>query len=222
MRLGALLAALALALGSTALAAKAAVEDWSSQPLGARGIPAGWTPYATPGGRPAYDFTVVEDEGRRALGVRGRDEHSTIAKEIHVDLRATPILEWSWRIQELPTGGDVRRRSHSDLAPHVLVVWPRFPGALRSRLLAYAWGTTEPASTVQRSQKTSTVTFVVLRSGAEGLGRWSTERRDVPEDYRRVYGEAPDDPKVIAISVDTNDTHSTAAGLIGPIAFVSR
>ena len=68
----------------------------------------------------------------------------------------------------------------------------------------------------------STVTFIVLRSGAEGLGRWSTERRDVAGDYRSVYGETPDDPKVIAISVDTNDTHSTAAGLIGPIAFVSR
>jgi hypothetical protein len=207
---------------SVALAARATVEDWTGQPLGAHGIPAGWTAYSTPGGRPAYDFTVAEDEGRRALSLRGRDEHSTIAREIQVDLEATPILQWSWKIVELPAGADVRARATSDLSAHVLVAWPRFPEALRSRLIAYAWGTREPAGSVERSRKTSTVTFFILRSGAEQLGRWITERRDVVEDYRRVYGERPDNPRAIALSIDTNDTHASAAGLIGPISFVGR
>jgi hypothetical protein len=211
--------ALALLLISLAVAAKSVIEDWTSQPLGAHGIPSGWTAYATPGGRPAYDFVVAEDGGRRALHVRGRDEHSTIAKEIHVDLEATPILEWSWKIVELPAGADVRTRATSDLTVHVLVVWPRFPEALRSRLIAYAWGTTEPAGSVERSRKTRTVTFFILRSGADQLGRWITERRDVVEDYRRAYGERPESPRAIAISIDTNDTHAAAAGFIGPIQF---
>ena len=35
-----------------------------------------------------------------------------------------------------------------------------------------------------------------------------------------MYGERPEEsPKAIAISIDTNDTHSSAAALIGPIAF---
>ncbi len=207
---------------SLAFAATVEVETWVEQRLGAHGIPSGWTAFATLGGRPAYDFTIVEDDGRRALALRSRDDHSTIAKEIHVDLEATPILEWSWKVVELPTGADVRNRATSDLTGHLLVVWPRFPGPLRSRLIGYAWGSSEPAGSVQRSQKTGTVTFVILRSGAEGLGRWVTERRDVVEDYRKIYGEKPENPKVIAISIDTNDTHSTAAALIGGIAFTSR
>jgi hypothetical protein len=66
------------------------------------------------------------------------------------------------------------------------------------------------------------VTFFILRSGAEQVGRWIPERRDVAEDYRRAYGERPDNPRAIAISIDTNDTHGSAAGLIGSIAFVAR
>lgn len=212
-----------LSLVSLAAAvAKVLVEDWTTVPQGARGIPPGWRAYATPGGRPAYDFAVVDDEGRRALRVSSRDEHSTIAKEIHVDLEATPVLEWSWKIVQLPAGADVRARETSDLTAHVIVVWPRFPETLRARLIAYAWGTREPAGSVERSRKTGTVTFVFLRSGSEDLGRWLTERRDVAEDYRRIYGERPDKPRAIAISIDTNDTHSTASGLIGSIAFVAR
>ena len=61
---------------------------------------------------------VTEDEGRRALRVSSRDEHSTIAKEIHVDLDKTPILEWSWKTVELPAGADVRKRATSDLTAH--------------------------------------------------------------------------------------------------------
>jgi hypothetical protein len=212
----------ALVLASSAFAGRSAVEDWTRHPLGGRGIPSGWKAYATPRGRPAYDFVVVQDDGRRGLHVRSRDEHSTIAREIHVDLDATPVLEWSWKMMELPRGGDVRRRETSDLAAQVLVVWPRFPETLRSRLIAYAWGSTETPGAVERSRKTGTVTFVIVRSGPEDLGRWVTERRNVLEDYRRVYGERPESPRAIAISVDTNDTRSTAAGIIGPITFTPR
>jgi Protein of unknown function (DUF3047) len=220
MRRQLLVAAFVLTLGSFASAAKAVIEDWAPQAPGSRGIPAGWTPYTTLGGRPQYDFVITENEGRRALRVASHDEHSTIAKELHVDLEATPILEWSWKIVEVPAGADVRNRGTSDLTSHLVIVWPRFPEALRSRLIAYAWGSVEPAGSIERSRKTNTVTFFILRSGSENLGRWLTERRNVVDDYRRVYGERPaESPKVIAISIDTNDTHSTAAALIGPIIF---
>jgi Protein of unknown function (DUF3047) len=204
---------------STAFAGRIVVEDWTGQPLGAHGIPIGWKAYATPGGRPAYDSTVVEDGGRRGLSLKSRDEHSTIAREIQVDLAATPVLEWSWKIVELPRGADVRQRATSDLTAHVLVVWPRFPEMLRSRLIAYAWGSSEDAGVAERSRKTGTVTFFIVRSGTADLGRWVTERRNVVADFERVYGERPENPRAIAISIDTNDTHSTAAGIIGPLTF---
>src|SRR6185295_4009011 len=129
---------LGLALVSLASAAKAVIEDWRGQAPGGRGIPSGWTAYATLGGHPAYDFVITEDEGRRALRVASHDEHSTIAKELHIDLEATPILEWSWKVLEVPAGADVRQRGTSDLTGYLVVVWPRFPEFLRSRLIAYA------------------------------------------------------------------------------------
>ena len=51
------------------------------------------------------------------------------------------------------------------------------------------------------------------------LGKWLTERRNVVEDYAKIYGEFPDNPGAITISIDTNDTHSTAESFMGPIVF---
>src|SRR5256885_2289229 len=76
-----------------------------------------------------------------------------------------------------------------------------------------------PVTTTVKSQKTGTVTFVVMRSGSEDLGKWLTERRNVAEDYAKIFGEFPDDPSAITISIDSNDTHPIAESFMGPIVF---
>ena len=218
--IGLLSLALVVASAAGAVDVVSLVEDWTQQVVGASGVPAGWMKYETPGGRPRYDFTAVSEDGVRGLRARSRDDHSTIAKEVHVDLSATPILEWSWKVVKLPEGGDVRNRATSDLTGHVLVVWPRMPALLRTRLIGYVWDATAPADTMAQSRKTSLVTFFILRSGPADLGRWIVERRNVREDYVRAFHEEPSHPGAVAISIDTNDTHSTAEAVIGRIAFI--
>ena len=197
------------------------VEDWTRSAPGTRGIPEGWQAYATPGGHPAYDFTVVDDGGRRGLSLKSHDDHSTIARRTTVNLVTTPILKWDWKVVELPRGADLRNKATSDATGHILVVWPRPPALLRSRLIGYVWDPSLAPDTVVTSAKTGTVHFIVVRSGAAGLGVWTTERRDVRADYRRVFDEEAPNPEVVALSIDTNDTRSSAACIVGPIAFVA-
>jgi hypothetical protein len=198
------------------------VEDWSAQPARAHGVPQGWRSYETPGGHPRYDFTIVDDSGRRALELKSTDDHSTIAKEVDVDLGATPVLEWAWKVLVQPAGADLTKRATSDASGHIFVVWPRFPAMLRSRLVGYVWDPTIPAGSVVKSAKTSLVAFVVARSGPRGLGEWSVERHDVAADYRRIYGEPAPKPGAVALSIDTNDTRASAAARFGRIAFLAR
>ncbi len=210
-----------LALFTAASAGRVVViESWTTDAVGRKGIPSGWTGESF-GRRAAYDFMVEQEAGKRVLHLKSHNEHSTIAKEItgKVNLKETPILEWTWKATTLPAGGDLRRKETTDLAAQLYVVWPRFPALLRSRIIGYVWDATSPMGTIMKSQKTRTVTFVVMRSGSEDLGKWLTEHRNVAEDYTKIFGEFPDDPKVVTISIDSNDTHSTAESFMGPIVF---
>jgi hypothetical protein len=198
-----------------------AVEDWRGSRVGSSGVPAGWSRYETPGGHPAYDFTIVMDDGRPALRLKSASEHSTIAREIRVDLAATPSLRWDWKVLRFPTGADLRIKRALDATAHVFVVWPRFPEMLRSRLIGYVWDATLPAGSIVRSAKAATVTYVVTRAGSSGLGSWQTETRNVVADYRSIFNEPPANPRAIALSIDTNDTRSFAEALVGRIAFLA-
>ena len=83
------------------------------------------------------------------------------------------------------------------------------------------WDPILPVGSIQKSQKTGTVTFMVVRSGTSELGQWLTERRNVAEDFRLIYGADADAPRAVALSIDTNDTHAPSEGLIGAILFRS-
>jgi hypothetical protein len=197
------------------------VEDWSTQPLGRRGIPEGWQGQRW--GSPRYDLTVVADGNGRALHLRSDNEGSTISKEVKVDVKRFPILQWRWKAVVLPAGGDSRRKEADDQAAQIYVAFPRFPQAVRSRVIGYVWDTTAPVGLVAGSQKTGTVTYVIVRSGPAELGKWITETRNVLEDYRRIFGEEPtEEVGAISVAVDSNDTRSRAESFMGEILFRAR
>lgn len=206
------------ALALWAAAGNVVVEDWSGHPVGATGIPTGWKGGQT-WGNPAYEFTVVDDSATRVLYLKSRGDSSTISKEVKVNLKETPVLEWQWKVVMLPTGGDARNKQTDDQALQLYVAWERFPKLVRSRIIGYIWDSTAPAGSVVKSQKSGLITYVVVRSGTTGLGKWLTEARNVSEDYRRIYGEEPDEPNAVSIAIDSDDTQSRAEAYVGTIRF---
>jgi hypothetical protein len=196
------------------------IEDWKVQKLGAKGIPDGWLGGQT-WGLPQHDMTIEEQDDQRVLHLKSKIESSTIRKEIKgkVNLKETPILEWTWKGAVLPTNADCRKKSADDQAAQLYVVWPRFPEAVRSQIIGYIWDTTAPVGTIVKSEKTGTVTYVVVRSGPADLGKWLTEKRNVAEDYRKIYGTAPDNPGMISLAIDSDDTSSSSESFFGSILF---
>ena len=195
------------------------IEDWSQAPVGHKGIPPGWK--GQQWGSPAYEFTIVDDGGKKVLHLRSKDEGSTINKEIKgkVDLKVTPILEWSWKMGTLPKGGNSCVKALDDQAGQVFVTWPRFPEQVRSQIIGYVWDSTQPVGTTCKSEKTGMVTYIVIRSGPAEVGKWITERRNVVEDFKKVYGATPDNPGAVSVSIDSNDTHSNSEAFVGALAF---
>ena len=210
---GVLIAGLALA------ADEVVIEDWAEAPLGHKGVPPGWAKQGW--GSPAYDFTVAEADGRRVLHLKSDNDSSNINKDIRgmVRLDETPVLEWTWKVAALPQGADARKKETDDQAAQVYVVWPRFPQAVRSQIIGYIWDSTAPVGSIFKSKKSGTVTYVVVRSGPAELGKWVTERRNVRDDFKRIYGSDIEDPGGISIGIDSDDVKGTAESYVGRLRF---
>ncbi len=198
--------------------AQLVVEDWSKTPVDQKGIPTGWK--AQNWGSPSYDFEIVNEGSARRLHMKSNGDSSTVNKEVKVDCKDYQILQWSWKVVELPKGADARKKATDDEAAQIYVTFPRFPSAVRSRIIGYIWDTTAPAGSMFKSQKTGLVTYVVVRSGETDLGKWLTESRNVCQDYKKIYGEDPDEKiEAISVGIDSDDTRSRAEAYFGEILF---
>jgi len=207
-----------LPLTSRAEEKKLVVSDFTNghAKLGSNGIPKGWSLKVWQG-RP--DVKLVGENGHKVLRLRSHKAAVSIYREVKFDLRNFPVLSWRWKVTKLPTNADARDNNRDDQAAGVYILFPRFPTFINSQLIGYVWETSVPEGTILQSKKNPMVHYIVVRSGVDELDKWITEKRNVMDDYRRVYGEAP--PKVggISIMIDADDTRSEAESYFARIEF---
>jgi hypothetical protein len=197
------------------------IEDWSRATATSK-VPWSWR--GQPEDSVVHDMSIVSEDGRNVLHLVSANDSWTIIKDINggVDITEKPFLEWSWKVISLPDEADSREESIGDYAAGLCVGWLRFPEAVRSRTICYIWDTSAPVGTIVGSKEASTLTLIVVRSGAADLGKWINEQRNVYKDFETIYGAAPKVVKMIAIVISSERTSSMAETWWGPIVFRER
>ena len=181
------------------------------------GVPPGWQ-LREFSGRAEVELV----RGERALAFRLRSVRTSFAlyRDVVVSLDEFPTLAWSWKVAQLPNGGDVRDKGRDDQAAQVYVVFPRWPAPrTRSDVIGYVWDTTAPVGTTVTSAKAPNVKIVVVESGGAHRGAWQRQRRNVAADYQALFRRSPPRVGAIALMIDANDTGSSAEAVIGDLAF---
>lgn len=182
-------------------------EDFAAG-LNKDGLPKGWELKQWFGNTRKID--TVKEDGVSALRLVSDSNSFGVYREKELNPKKTPILTWEWKVTRLPEGADVRDKKKDDQAAQMYVMFPRFPKMVNTRLVGYIWETSAPKLSKITSQKSSNTRYIVLQSGAENLGKWVTESRNVYEDYKTLFGEEPPEIGGITIMIDSDDTHSSA------------
>lgn len=141
----------------------------------------------------------------------GRNNSFSVGREKLVSLNEWPVLEWEWKITVLPKNGDVRVKERDDQAGAVCIVLD--PGiATFDSSLCYLFENDGPKDTPITSTKKDNARHLILRTAKSGdpLGQWLRERRNVLQDYKRVFGHDPQKPAYFGMMIDSNDTESSA------------
>jgi len=165
----------------------------------------------------------LQSDGRHvALHARSQATASGLYRELKVDLAASPVLHWSWRIDRPVDGTSERSRAGDDYSARVYVVFARGPLPWQMRAVNYVWSSREPAGSVWPNAFTSNAWMVAVRSGSGDAGHWQNEARDVLSDYRRLFGEDPPEASAVAIMTDTDNTRLAAEAWYGDIWFAEE
>lgn len=168
------------------------------------------------------DYRIVEENGDHVLRARADSAASGLFRDISFDTEDWPIISWRWKVTELPAEGDVRSKETDDYGARLYVVFPRFL-KWRTKTINYIWSRTLPAGeSTPNTWLPDNAVMIAVRSGYDSLGVWLVEKRNVREDYRRVFGEYPPDAGAIAIMTDADNTGGSAEAYYDDIVLLKR
>lgn len=168
------------------------------------------------------DYELVDVDGEQVLKAESRAAASGLYRKQTIDLTRTPWLNWRWKVKN--TLGDINERSKSgdDYPARVYVVFSGGVAFWRTRTVVYVWSSNQPVGSEWKNAYTDHARVIALQSGDGKAGQWIAEKRDVREDYRRLFGEDVEEADAVAIMTDTDNTGGSATAWYADIRFTDK
>lgn len=188
--------------------------------------------------KPFTRFSVVTLDGQRVLRVEAPASYGNLVHGLNEDV-GKHQLAWRWRLEQAPTGADLRRRDGDDIGIKVCAMFDLATSAvpfverqvlriarlratelLPAASICYVWDTRLPPGTVLDNAFTRRIRQIVLRGPETATGSWVSERRDVWADFRRLFADEAEavPPMVgVAIGADADNTQSRSLAYLSAI-----
>jgi len=237
LMLPAMVASTAMTFATAARADDPGVAFSASRPGGA--LPQGWQNKPVVNGKTLTRYALVADQGTTVLEADATGAASGLIHAGDVDLGATPVVQWRWKVAGPIPNADNRDARRED-APARLVFFfdgessnlsigeragMAISGAVGDKLpyatLMYIWTNSAPVGTVIANPHTNRVQMIVV-GGAADAGKWQKLRRNVSADFQKVFREQPGKLLGYGLMTDTDNTGASARAWYGDIRFTAR
>ncbi len=167
-------------------------------------------------------YEIQQDGDTWVVHARSREAASGLFRKVDIDLRATPYLNWSWRVANLLNGLDERTRDGDDYPARIYVIYSTGPFFWQTAAINYVWSSAQASENTWANAFTERSTMVAVRGNTDAPGAWRQERRDVRADIRRLTGREVTHIDAIAIMTDTDNSGQAAEAWYGDIFFSSQ
>ena len=184
------------------------------------------------------EYSLVEDDGTVVVKAVSRGSSSGLTREVTIDPKLYPIVEWRWKIENVLHKGDVTVKAGDDYPARLYITfaydeskigfWDQAQYELARLLhgqypptgaINYIWESRSPVGTMVPNPYTDRVKMIVLESGEDKVGQWVAESRNVYEDYQKAFGDDPPLISGVAVMTDTDNTQESAVAYYGDIVF---
>ena len=213
------------------------VGDFSSSDAGGH-LPAGWQNLTFDKIPEHTRYDMVKDEGRVVIRAQSQSSASGLIREIEIDPKEYPIMEWRWKVAGVLKKGDTREKEGDDYAARIYILFAYDPSLLTfferikyktirllygeyppSAVLNYIWGNKVPLNTLVPSPYTNRSMLLAVQSGDHRARQWVQEERNILSDFQEAFQAEPPMISSVAIMTDSDNTNESATAWYGDIVF---
>ena len=202
---------LLLVMANTSLAEPLQVSNFSASSL------EGWEEKKF---KSSTSYQISQLEENLVLLAESQNSASALIKKIHIDIRKYPFLNWVWRIENRLVTENEKSKSGDDYAARIYVVIDGGVFIWRTKAVNYVWANQAPKGEIwENAFAGKNALMMALRNSQDKLSTWYTEKRNVYEDLKRLFGAEFHFIDAIAIMTDTDNSQGQAKAYYADIYF---
>lgn len=164
-------------------------------------------------------YSVIEENGTASIMATSNGTASMLLQKITIDLTKTPYLNWQWKVENTFKNLNEKQKSGDDYPARIYIAIPNAFLSVYPRALNYVWASQSPQNTYWKNPYTDDVIMLAVQSGDINTGKWISEKRNLREDLKNVFGKDFNKIKGVAIMTDTDNLQAAATAFYKNIYF---
>jgi hypothetical protein len=165
-------------------------------------------------------YQLFDLKDKKFLAAESQNSASGLIKKVHVDIKKYPYLNWSWRIENRLDIKNEKIKSGDDYAARIYVVVDGGLLIWRTRSLIYVWANGASKGEIwENAFAGKNAIMMALRSRQDKTSTWYSEKRNVYEDLKSLFGKEFHSIDAIALMTDTDNSHGEVKVYYGDIYF---
>ena len=167
-------------------------------------------------------YTLGNNENGKYIKAEANNSASGLGKELKINLKKTPFLNITWKVEKDLTGIVENSKKGHDYAARVFVVKKTGATPLSNRAMNYVFSSNNDINTYHPSPFTKKSIDYVLSTTKEDLNEWVTVKVNVRDHFKKFQDLDLDDINGIAIMSDTDNSKLNAIAYYQNIYFSSN
>jgi hypothetical protein len=167
-------------------------------------------------------YTVGTNENGNFLKSVAKNAASGLGKEIKIDLKKTPFINITWKIEKDLSGIKENSKKGHDFAARVFVIKKTGATPLSNRAINYVYSSNNEVGLNWPSPYTKKSIDNVLASTKKNLNDWITVKANVKEDFKRFHNLDVNELDGLAIMSDTDNSQMHSIAYFQNIFFSSQ
>jgi len=187
----------------------------------AKGSVKGWETKSFSG---LSQYAIQQQGNRKVLKATSKGTASAFGRRARIDLTKTPFLNWSWRVDKPLSNLPEKTKAGDDYAARVYVLIDGGLLVWRTKALNYVWSSNAKYKNTRWNNAFApkNAKMLALRDKADGPGKWITEKRNIAQDFKLMYGFVPRFIDGVAVMSDTDNSRGESAASFGDIFFSAK
>lgn len=167
-------------------------------------------------------YQLVNQGSQTVLQAKAEASASGLFKEVVVDLTTHPYLNWHWKLEKGHPPLAERTKGGDDYGARIYIIVKGGLAFWKTKAINYVWSSAEKKEAIwPNAFAGKNAMLLAVRTPEDQNNVWYQEKRNVYEDFKKIFGEEIKEIHAIAIMTDSDNSKGSVQASYGDISFTT-